>query len=120
VSAWGRRLATLAKQERDISRSAVVAEARASRSLLVVFQNIQREAVMQLHAGRTQNGAQRARRSALFPDDLANVLVGDAESYHRGIVVIEHLDGDILGLINQRLDYLQDKSFHPLSWLGGS
>src|ERR1039458_7772742 len=73
-------------------------------SLLGVFQNVECKTVVQFHAGGAEDGAQGARRSALFPDHLADVLVRDAKSYHRGIVVIEHLDGDILRLVNQRLD----------------
>ena len=53
--------------------------------------------MVQLHAGGTEDGAQGPRRAALFSDDLADVLVCNAQTDDRGAVVIDHLDGDLSG-----------------------
>jgi len=83
-------------------------------SLFPVFQDIEREAMMQLHAGGTQDRTQRARRTALFADYFADILMGDTETYYRGFVVVNHFYRDIFGLVYQRLDDFQDELFHQL------
>ena len=48
-----------------------------------LLQNLEREPLFQLHSRGTQNGANRSCRSALFPDDFAEVALSDSQLENR-------------------------------------
>jgi hypothetical protein len=87
---------------------------------IAIFQDIEREAVPQLHAGSAQNRAQRACRAPLFADYFTDVLVRDAEAYDSGVVVFDQLDLNIVRLVYQGLDNIQDQLLHQHGRFGGS
>jgi len=71
-------------------------------SLVILFEDIQRIAVMVLHTHRTQYGSDRARGTALLPDHLAHIRGGNPEPEYRALVSFDRFNNDCLGNIHQR------------------
>src|SRR5258708_3935655 len=68
---------------RGRARTATVVQSSASSPTgASLFKDLQREAAVQLHAGRTQNGADGTRRPPLLADHLAQVAGRDLQLQH--------------------------------------
>ena len=81
-------------------------------SVLVSFDDIQRETVLELHAGGAKDGAQRASRPTLFADHLANVVVGDMKAKNDGILIADDFDPNRVDIVNQGSCDLSHQSLH--------
>lgn len=84
------------------------------RRRFALFYDVQRKAVLQLHARCTENGTHRTRRSTLFPDHFTNVALGNAQSNDSGIALCNRLDGDAARVINQGMSNFGNKFCHVL------
>jgi hypothetical protein len=65
------------------------------------FDNVEREATLQLHTGRAKDGSQGTRRATLLPNDLSNVARSDVEAKYGCFLLGESFDTDRFGIINQ-------------------
>ncbi len=63
--------------------------------------DIQREAALQFHAGRTKDGTQGARGATLFSDDLTDVAGGDVEAKYCCLLVIKDFHPNRIGIIDE-------------------
>jgi hypothetical protein len=68
---------------------------------VVLFEDVERVAVMQLHADRAQDGSYGPRGAALLTDNLANVWRGDAEFEDSIFFPVDGLHRDSRRLIDQ-------------------
>ena len=71
-------------------------------SLMIFFEDVERVAVMMLHAHRAQDGPYRSRGAALLPDHFAHIRGGNPEPEHRALVSFHRFDNDCFGNVNQR------------------
>src|ERR1700686_3905907 len=62
----------------------------------VFFYDVERKAMLQLHAGRTENGADGASRPTLLPDHFANIAGGDTKAQDGGGGFDDGLYGNLL------------------------
>jgi hypothetical protein len=63
--------------------------------------DIEREAALQFHAGRTKDGTQGARGATLLSDDLAYVAGGDVEAKYGCVLVGKDFHPDRIGIIDE-------------------
>src|ERR1700716_1663044 len=96
------------------NRSKQAAAPIASSGCFTLFHNIQREAMLQLHTGRTQNGSHRASSSSLLPDHFTHIALCDAQPYYRAIAVFQRLDNHALRLVHQSASHLSHEFRHIL------
>src|ERR1700692_1625815 len=68
-----------------------------------LLDDVEREAVEQLHAGRAENGAHGSGRSALFSDHLADVAGVDAETKNGRVGLGDCLNGSPSRMVYQCL-----------------
>lgn len=73
-----------------------------SGSLVILFEYVERVAVMVLHADSAKNGSHRARGASLLPDHFSHISGRNPEPEHRALVSFHRFDNDCLGSINQR------------------
>ena len=62
--------------------------------------DIEREAALQFHAGRTKDGTQRARGATLLADDLTNVAGSDVEAKDGGFLFGESFYADGVRIVD--------------------
>jgi hypothetical protein len=79
---------------------------------IVLFQNIQRVAMVKLHAHRAQDGTHGARRSALFADHLAHIRRSHTQAQHSIFIPGYSLHFDCLWIVNQSFGYLCYQLLH--------
>src|SRR5262245_39510751 len=65
-----------------------------------------------LGGGGLEQLAHGARGAALLADDLAQIVLGDGELVDGGAVLVELLDLDLVGLVDQGLGDEEDEVFH--------
>jgi hypothetical protein len=63
--------------------------------------DVEREATLQFHAGRTKDGTQGARGATLLSDDLTNVAGGDVEAKYRRLLVGKDFHTNRIGIIDE-------------------
>ncbi len=63
--------------------------------------DVEREAALQLHTGRSKDGSQRARGASLLPDDLTDIAGGDMQAKNRRFLLGNSLDTDRGGIVYQ-------------------
>jgi hypothetical protein len=63
--------------------------------------DIEREAALQFHAGRTKDGTQGARGATLLSDDLTNVAGSDVEAKYGCVLVGKDFDPNCIGIIDE-------------------
>jgi hypothetical protein len=63
--------------------------------------NVEREAALQLHAGRSKDGPQRARGASLLSDDLTDIAGGDMEAKNGRFLLGNSLYPDRVGIVDQ-------------------
>jgi hypothetical protein len=63
--------------------------------------DIEREAALQFHAGRTKDGTQRARGATLLSDDLTNIAGSDVKAKYGRILVREDFYSNRIGIIDK-------------------
>ncbi len=63
--------------------------------------DIEREAALQFHAGRTKDGTQGARGATLLSDDLTNIAGGDVEAKYRCVHVSHDFYPNRIGIIDE-------------------
>ena len=76
------------------------------------FDDVEREAVLELHAGGAEDGAQRARGASLFANDFTDVSGRDVEAEHRGVLIGEDFDLDRVGIVDQGAGDLRHQGLH--------
>ena len=81
-------------------------------ALVAFFQNVERVAVMELHAHRAQNRAHRAGGATLLADHFAHILRRHAETQNRALVPADRLDLDRSWFIHQSLSNLAHQIGH--------
>ena len=79
---------------------------------VVLFEDVERVAMVQLHADGAEDGAYRARGAPLFADDLADVVRRDPQLQDRVIVAVDGCDFDCRRLIDQGDSDLPDQFSH--------
>ena len=68
---------------------------------------------MSLTAAALTIGAEGLRGASPAPDDLAVVVIGDRQLEHeRAVVLLELLDLDLVGLVDQRLREIVEQLAH--------
>ena len=63
--------------------------------------DIEREAALQFHAGRTKDGTQGARGATLLSDDLTDVAGGDVEAKYGRLVISKGFHTNRIGIIDE-------------------
>jgi hypothetical protein len=63
--------------------------------------DVEREAALQFHTGRTKDRPQRARGASLLPDDLTDIAGGDVEAKNGRFLFGNGLDSDRVGIVDQ-------------------
>lgn len=63
--------------------------------------DVERETALQLHAGGSQDRAQRASRATLLADDFADIARGDVKAENRGVLIGQNFYLDGVGIIYQ-------------------
>jgi hypothetical protein len=63
--------------------------------------DIEREAALQFHAGRTKDGTQGARCATLLSDDLPNVAWGDMEAKDGRLLLSKDFHPNRIGIIDE-------------------
>ena len=66
-----------------------------------LFQNLQREAPVQLHPGRAQQRANGTRGSALLADDFSQVAGRDPQLQHCDLLALNFFDANLVGQIHK-------------------
>jgi len=82
---------------------------RRGQLLVVLFEDVEREAVMQLHADGSENCAHRACGAALFADDLADILRRDAQLEDGVFIAVDGLDLNGGWLVHESLGDFPDQ-----------
>ena len=77
-------------------RPAVRAAAKIS-----IFENLKREALLQLHPRRAQQGANRLGRSTLAANDFSQVLAVHAQLQYRHLRSLDGLHFNVLGMVHK-------------------
>jgi len=78
----------------------------------VAFDDVEGEAVVELHAGCAQNRAQRACGPALFADDFADVRRSNEEAKHGGICFADRFYADSGWVVDKSLSDFGYKGSH--------
>lgn len=63
--------------------------------------DVERETALQLHAGRSKDGPQRARGASLLSDDLTDIARGDVEAKNSRFLLGKGLNTDRVGIVDQ-------------------
>lgn len=63
--------------------------------------NVEREAALQFHAGRSKDGPQRARGASLLSDDLTDIAGGDMKAKNGRLLFGNSLYSDRVGIVDQ-------------------
>ncbi len=63
--------------------------------------NVEREAALQFHAGRSKDGTQRTRGATLLSDDLTDVAGGDVEAKYSCLLVSKDFHPNSIGIIDE-------------------
>jgi hypothetical protein len=92
----------------------VAASTLRRRGAFGVFDDVQRETMPELHAGRAEDSAHRPSGSALLPDDLADVTLGDAQPNDSRVTVCDGFYRDAVWFVDQSTCYLGYKVNHIL------
>ena len=66
----------------------------------VGFDDIEREAALQLHAGGAEDGSQGTRGAALFADNLANIAGSDVKAKDSGFLFCKGFHTDCVGIVD--------------------
>ncbi len=66
---------------------------------MVLFKNIERVAMMVLHADSAKNRTDGTRSTALFANHLTHIRGGNAQAQHSAFVSLNRLYNDLLGNI---------------------
>lgn len=74
--------------------------------------DIQRETVLEFHAGGTEDGSQRARGASLLADDLADIVAGDMQTENDSVLLAENLHSNGVRIVNQSTGDLSHQSLH--------
>jgi hypothetical protein len=62
--------------------------------------DVERETALQLHAGRSKDGPQRARGASLLSDDLTDIARGDMEAKNGCLLLGKGLYTDCVGIVD--------------------
>ena len=73
---------------------------------------VERETALQLHAGRSKDGSQRARGAALLTDDLTNIAGGDMEAEDGRFLLCDDFYSNRVGIVDQGSGNLRHQSLH--------
>jgi hypothetical protein len=74
--------------------------------------NIEREAALQLHAGRSQDGPQRARRAPLLSDHFTDIAGGNMETKDSRFLLGDGFYTDRVGIVDQGPCNLRHQGLH--------
>ena len=77
-----------------------------------LFQDFKQKALLELHAGGPQDGADRHRDAPLFTDDLADVTRSDAQFLDGDLLAFDSLHRYFVGAIHQSLGDLLNELPH--------
>jgi hypothetical protein len=74
--------------------------------------DIEREATLQFHAGRTKDGTEGARGATLLSDDFADVAWGDVEAKYGCVLVGKDFHPNRIGIIDEGPGNFRHESLH--------
>ncbi len=80
--------------------------------VVVSFDDIQREAALEFHAGGAEDGSQRACRPPLLANHLANVVVGDMKAKDDVVLIADNLHPNRVDIVDQGSCDLSHQSLH--------